>query len=70
MAERKKFELNTTVSCKNVANYLKCIVNQMFEDGQELYKDADEKQPVSLFDLSKAISILDEQEDEILTITE
>lgn len=60
--------IDVTISCKNVANYLKCLVNQRCTDGFKWYEDANEKQGMSLFDINMAIEILDSKDDETVTI--
>lgn len=46
----------------NVANYLKCIVNKMCEDGFKWYPEAEEKAEIGLFDINYAIEILEQAE--------
>lgn len=51
----------------NVANYLKCVVNKMCEDGFKWYPEAEEAE-MGLWDINFAIQILEQAEVQILTV--
>ena len=51
----------------NVANYLKCIVNKMCEDGFKWYPEA-EKAEMNLWDINCAIEILEQAEVQTITV--
>lgn len=59
-----------SASCKRVANYLKCLINQNCKDGFLWYPEASTEEGVSIFDLNYAIEVLEGQKDKILTISE
>lgn len=50
------------ISCKNVANLLKLMVNERCEDGFLWYPEA-KVAKVSLYEINTAIKVLEEQED-------
>ena len=59
---REERRMKVKVSCKNVANLLKCIVNGQCEKGFQWYPDVT-KADVSIFELNEAIRVLELQED-------
>ena len=61
--------MTITISCKNVANLLKGIVNQQCEDGFKWYPDV-KPVGVSLFDLTEAIRLLEQQEDKTFEVVD
>jgi len=65
----KKIVAEFETNHQKVADFLKVVINQMFEAGAEPYPDVKEANP-TLFDLSGAIHILEKQKTTKLTIVD